>query len=735
MENLLKIQKLKKDPYFKRIFNKIKDIFYQKERSIDEIIEIADGNVENLTTDDLTLEENIKLLNHREMTSTNIDKYIELFLSDLKIKKGGGILSKNGSKNNTLIPNNFYSDMEVFENSISNTDNNDINYESNNTVFDVVNKTDTAYGKYILKEILKHPTNDINLLNHRQTTIKELFKLRDVSASDPNKHNLLQELYLEMAQLGGNIEKDILWFWDNNDTTTNTLLDLVYFNSILNIFNKNETFLYLSNMYNIFISPISSALSPLMSIILPYILLKVFKVPVKVSDFKTVIGGIMGSGEWSYKSIFSIGIWLFFYLQNIFAIFKSAISSYKVINIVHQKINNLAFFLERGINMFKIIKKYGINLNLNDDQTSLASDTNELETAIETFDNLINKHSLFHTNPSLLSNKGKILATYKIFNDNKTHMIPIFNFIAKLDFYIGLTKLHDTNIHNVNKNNITEGFTYKMPKYLQNKVLNNNSQNNDNENNIKQNKIRRKPKLMLEGIWHPCLDRNIPNNIIINNKSNNKSKSKSLTSSIKNMLITGPNASGKSTYIKSVSVAILLAQTIGLCPVSVNSRVQYLTPFKVLNSYLKNIDVKGSRSGFEAEMYKCKEHINLVKELEKDEYSFVAMDEILVTTNYKEGVAGAYAICKELSRHHNSLALITTHYTNLSTFKDDQFTYFKFNINRDDKDEIVYTYKMKKGISNDYIALELLKKNGFEKRIINDAIKISSIINMPQISN
>ena len=46
--------------------------------------------------------------------------------------------------------------------------------------------------------------------------------------------------------------------------------------------------------------------------------------------------------------------------------------------------------------MFKIIKKYGININLNDDDSSIASDTNELETAIETFDNLINKHSLFH---------------------------------------------------------------------------------------------------------------------------------------------------------------------------------------------------------------------------------------------------------------------------------------------------------------------------------------------------
>ena len=66
----------------------------------------------------------------------------------------------------------------------------------------------------------------------------------------------------------------------------------------------------------------------------------------------------------------------------------------------------------------------------------------------------------------MLSNKGKILA-YKIFNDNKTNMTLIFNFVAKLDFYISLTKLHDTTVNNVNTNGVTEGFTYKMPKYLQ----------------------------------------------------------------------------------------------------------------------------------------------------------------------------------------------------------------------------------------------------------------------------
>lgn len=777
------VNTIKNDRFFKRLVNKIKNIFSTKEKTLQEIIDIADGKVSNLTLDDLTIDERIKLLNHKELSSEIIQNYIKIFLSDLKIEKKGGILSHRGDKYNTHIPNNFYTDMEIFEENDTDKENN----TDNSNVFEAINRCDTAYGKYVLTEVLKNPTNDKNVLLHRQENIKKICNLKNVEYhtenndkiekytenkdnKEQNNLTVLQKLYLEMTELSGNIEKDILWFWNNNDISTKALFELVYFNNFLKILNKNETFLYFSNMYNIFISPITSALTPLMSIIIPYILLKVFNVPIGVSDFKSVIGDFIGTQKDNYKSIFSMLLWGFFYLHNIYNIYKSSLGSYRIINIIHKKINNLAFFLNKSINLFKIVKKYDININLNDNSINVINETfnnindenksNDdefhIDKSIEIFDNLINKHDLFHKEPYLLSNKGKILATFTKFNQNKRHMINIFNFVAKLDFYLGLTKLYDhtpsTLLENYSSSSNNENtYTYKMPQYLSNEVV-----IKDKENNIKK-KIRKKPKLIFEGIWHPCLKNHnpVPNNIIINNKIKSKNKTNDddktqKNNKTKNMLITGPNASGKSTYIKTVSVAILLSQTIGLCPVSSNSKVHVITPFKVLNSYLKNIDIKGVRSGFEAEMYKCKEHINLIKKLKSNEYSYVAMDEILVTTNYKEGVAGAYAICNELSRYSNSISLITTHYTNLSTFNDNQFTYYKFDVNRDNdvknnddiksniennkiKHNILYTYQLKKGISNNYIALEILKNNGFEKRIIDDAIEIAEYIKIPKI--
>ena len=45
-------------------------------------------------------------------------------------------------------------------------------------------------------------------------------------------------------------------------------------------------------------------------------------------------------------------------------------------------------------------------------------------------------------------------------------------------------------------------------------------------------------------------------------------------------------------------------------------------------------------------------------------------------------------------------------------------------ITRNENNDIKYNYKLKKGISKQFIALELLEKKGFDKKIINDARKI-----------
>jgi len=186
-----------------------------------------------------------------------------------------------------------------------------------------------------------------------------------------------------------------------------------------------------------------------------------------------------------------------------------------------------------------------------------------------------------------------------------------------------------------------------------------------------------------------------------------------------NILITGPNASGKSTFIKSVVLGVLMAQTISIAPTS----EMELTPFKLLNTYLNIPDVKGRESLFEAEMYRARDHINMVYKLSHDdkEFSLVVMDEIFNSTNYEEGVAGAYIIGKELGKIKNSLTLITTHFNYLTKLsKTNNYINYKFEVEKVN-DQIIKSYKMSEGISKQYLALDMLEKNGYNSDMIHEA--------------
>ena len=121
------------------------------------------------------------------------------------------------------------------------------------------------------------------------------------------------------------------------------------------------------------------------------------------------------------------------------------------------------------------------------------------------------------------------------------------------------------------------------------------------------------PKLELNEIWHPYinLDSRVENSI-------------STDVEYPNIIITGPNAGGKSTFIKSVTLSIIFSQTLGI---SMGKEVK-LTPFTLVNTYLNIPDVKGKESLFEAEMHRARDHLSLLDKLDKNEFSFLIMDEI-----------------------------------------------------------------------------------------------------------
>ncbi len=224
-------------------------------------------------------------------------------------------------------------------------------------------------------------------------------------------------------------------------------------------------------------------------------------------------------------------------------------------------------------------------------------------------------------------------------------------------------------------------------------------------------------------MWHPCFyseqesDKIVHNSIAINCKPENIDNN--IISSKPNMIITGPNAGGKSTFIKTLLTNIIFSQTLGIA----FAEKVVLTPFYFLNTYLHIHDTEGKESLFQTEVRRCKEHLDMVESLPNDKFTLTIFDEIFSSTNYREGLAGAKAFCKHIAKFPNSISIITTHYTKLGTLsKKNNFTNLHFDAN-EEEDKITFNYKIKKGSSSQYIALKLMKLNGFGGKMIEDAIK------------
>jgi DNA mismatch repair ATPase MutS len=180
------------------------------------------------------------------------------------------------------------------------------------------------------------------------------------------------------------------------------------------------------------------------------------------------------------------------------------------------------------------------------------------------------------------------------------------------------------------------------------------------------------------------------------------------------MIITGPNKAGKSTYMKSILINLLFAQTIGV--VAAESFIT--TPYNYLYSYLNIADSIGNESLFEAELNRCHKYIKIVENLKDSEFTFATIDELFTGTNYTEGIASSYSVCKYLKNFKKSVVIVSTHFTELCKINTVLLKYFKTQkIN----DTYIYDYKILDGISNQNIAIDLLKEKGYNDQIINVA--------------
>jgi DNA mismatch repair ATPase MutS len=184
----------------------------------------------------------------------------------------------------------------------------------------------------------------------------------------------------------------------------------------------------------------------------------------------------------------------------------------------------------------------------------------------------------------------------------------------------------------------------------------------------------------------------------------------------KTRLITGPNASGKTTYIKSVLINLIFSQQLGLGFYS-NA---IITPQHQFYCYLTIPDTSGRDSLFQAEARRCLDIINDV-ESNKEYRHFAIFDELFSGTNTIEAVNTAYKYVDYMSQY-NFTSLITTHFTTLVTKllerKSNKNKYnccFKMNVERNNND-FMYLYTISRGINKVQGALKVLQDLNFPNK-------------------
>lgn len=219
------------------------------------------------------------------------------------------------------------------------------------------------------------------------------------------------------------------------------------------------------------------------------------------------------------------------------------------------------------------------------------------------------------------------------------------------------------------------------------------------------------PELKVVKAWHPRIAKvqRVTNSVALGEPNT--------------IILTGPNASGKSTFMKSMMLAVFFAQTLG---VSCCKQIS-LTPFVYLNTYLNIPDQVGRESLFEAEMNRCYQYYKSLSELPDQLFSLTIIDELFTGTNALEGVSGSYAICEHLAKFKNSLQIVSTHFNHLTKLEDrypEKIHNYKTLIFKLDDGTIIHPYVVQRGVSNQTIALELLAQKGYEGSIIDSAQQV-----------
>ena len=439
----------------------------------------------------------------------------------------------------------------------------------------------------------------------------------------------------------------------------------------LDMLNRSPTFLQCYSMYNLF-SPVLSFLMPVIMLIVPFFLLKLQGVPITLPTYLGIIKMMlsqhaigklifdMSSVSWD-KRIYILVSVVFYFVQ----MYQNVVSCHRFYRntfLVHEDLAAIRAYANETIHKMRTFAQHAHDAQGNGTYAQFVSELNsnreQLERMVAALDRI--------DPPALTAKKclqiGYVMQQYyAVFSD--AHIS------ACMQYSFGFNAFAEHMTH--------FGALLRDNKVAACEFTNNNSDNADNaDNSDNADKAKDKAKDKKKSKSKQKSESESNHSVIVNgyyvatalmNDDNALGPVKNTVSLDKRLVITGPNASGKTTILKMTMLNIMFSQQLGYGFYETGTRIR---PYHHLHSYLNIPDTSGRDSLFQAESRRCKE---ILDKLTTGRH-FCIFDELYSGTNPYEAIASAYGYITHLTKMDNVDFMLTTHYIQLCKLFEQQNT-------------------------------------------------------------
>ena len=521
-------------------------------------------------------------------------------------------------------------------------------------LYEYMFRPSSKYGKELLKQWGQYYTTDVRFLN-------DSIKLYKSYSNDPCETTPCEDLKCWELIKQETYFKEKYYF-----------IDWKYFRFL----NQYSGFLFFYAVYHV-VSPLLSLMVPILLCVAPFFILKLQGHKISFSMYYSALKLVfrnhaLGKLFQDFRTIpwdkrIYIVISLLFYGFQIYQNINTCIR-------FHHNVTNIH-------NYFREINDYiNSSVTIMDDFLTRSQD---LETYQE-----FRKTLKFHRDQ--LSEYGIVASRVRAYKWNFSSLSNI-GYVLKMfyQFYYK-TNIHNTFLYSFGFHGYCEhirGIAYNL-----------------NSNAIASAKFKQGAKTTFKQAYYGPLVNTNP----VSNNYNTK----------KNMVITGPNAAGKTTLLKTTLFNILLTQQVG-CGFYKSATLQ---PYQKLYCYLNIPDTSGRDSLFQAEARRCMEIIESMENTEsqrENERHFCIFDELYSGTNPYEAVASAFSFISYLQKKNTDF-MLTTHFINLcealAKYKVGTQNY-KMGVD-ERPDGFVYSYKLESGISSIKGGVKVLRDLGYPEHII-----------------